>query len=184
MDEVLDFVAIIVGLAVADLLISFHRLMRRRDRVKWHWASLATAALVLLTLVMTWWSLARPRSGAMTIGEFLPTLLQLIIAFVLAAAVLPDEVPEDGIDLGAYYDANGSYIWTLYACWVGVVLIDNFLSVLHEANFRTAISHTAGDAVLCALLISLALIRRRWWHAVGLAVLAIAPLMWLSRSLS
>ena len=31
------FSAIIIGLAVADLATSFHKLMRNRDRVRWDW---------------------------------------------------------------------------------------------------------------------------------------------------
>ena len=37
-DFVLAFVGIIIGLGVADLLISLHKLLRAGRRVKWHWA--------------------------------------------------------------------------------------------------------------------------------------------------
>ena len=36
-EYVMVFNPIIVGLAVADVLFSFHRLLRARARVKWFW---------------------------------------------------------------------------------------------------------------------------------------------------
>lgn len=130
MENVLVFASIVVGLGVADELISLHRLLRSRDRVTWDWAALAVAALVLLTIVQIWWSIAQPRADAMTIGEFLPMLVELILLFLLAAAVLPDEVPEAGIDLKLYYDRNGSYIWSLFSLALGWLLFASSLAAI------------------------------------------------------
>ena len=49
------FSAIIIGMAVADLATSFHKLMRNRDRVRWDWVTFAAALQVLLNLVAACW---------------------------------------------------------------------------------------------------------------------------------
>ncbi len=36
-EHVIVFISIIIGLAVGDLLVSFHRLLRERRRVRWAW---------------------------------------------------------------------------------------------------------------------------------------------------
>ena len=62
MENVLVFASIVVGLGVADEMVSFHRLLRARHRIEWDWAALAVAFLVLLTIVQIWWSIAQPCS--------------------------------------------------------------------------------------------------------------------------
>src|ERR1044072_2671587 len=114
MEGALIFASIIIGIAVADELVSLHRLLRHRRKVRWDWAAPVVALYVLLSQVQIWWSFGR-EAGALTIAAFLPMLLLLILLFLLASAVLPDEVPEEGIDLRTYYHDNGSYIWTLFA---------------------------------------------------------------------
>ena len=44
----LVLVTIIVGLAMTDMLVSLHRLLRSRTKVHWHWLPLISALLVLL----------------------------------------------------------------------------------------------------------------------------------------
>jgi uncharacterized membrane protein YkvI len=89
-ENVLVFVGIIVGVAVSDQLSSLHRLLRQRTSVRWDWLLLWMAALVLLTLIQVWWSLASMPAGRVTIGAFLPGVVLLILLFLLSAASLPD----------------------------------------------------------------------------------------------
>jgi hypothetical protein len=182
MEGALVFASIIVGLAVADQLVSLHRLLRPRHQVRWDWAAPIVALLVLLTQVQTWWSLAQQR-GTMTIGGFLPVLVLLILLFLLASATLPDEVPEDGIDLRTYYQDNCPYIWSLFAA---VVLFQN--AMLAAASLRAGHSwlsllNFVPDLFVVAIMVSLIVVRRRWWHAIALLVFAVGPINWLSRSL-
>jgi hypothetical protein len=51
MEGALVFASIIVGIAVADELVSVHRLLRHRHKVGWDWAALVVALLVLLAQV-------------------------------------------------------------------------------------------------------------------------------------
>jgi hypothetical protein len=180
----LIFASIIVGLAVADQLVSLHRLLRRRHDVGWDWAALIVALLVLLAQVQGWWSLAQ-REGALTIGEFLPMLTQLILMFLLASAVLPDEVPPNGIDLKTYYHDNGSYIWSLFSAAAGLgTAIRIVADVQAGSQPLPLLIERIPELVVLGMIISLIFIRRRWWHAATMLVLVgVGPLLWLSRSL-
>ena len=60
-DRVLIFAGIIVGLAVADQLLSLHRLLKRRRTIVWDPLLLGVAGLVMITLVQVWWSIAGAR---------------------------------------------------------------------------------------------------------------------------
>jgi hypothetical protein len=95
------FVAIIVSLAVADPLISLHRLLRAGSRVRWFWIPSALALYMLLLSVNFWWGnyFRFVRLTQISMIQFLPTLGSLVILFLMLAAVLPDEVPERGLDL-------------------------------------------------------------------------------------
>lgn len=134
------FISIIVGLAVADLLISFHRLLRVDARVRWYWLVPFLALYLLLVIVNFWWGtfhwLAEVRSLSME--EFLPTLLSAVALFLLTAAVLPDEVPDDGLDLKSWYLRNASHIWVLAT--IGLSLV-----VVIEANGQFASAGAAWD---------------------------------------
>src|SRR5262245_3455454 len=101
----LVLVTIIIGLAIADILASLHRLLRARRQTRWDWRPLAAALLVLLTILQFWWGFYR--LGQIELwsryGAFLLLMLQLILMFLLACAALPDEV-RDRLDLATYYE--------------------------------------------------------------------------------
>ena len=108
-------VAIVLGLALAELGTSLHRLMRAGKRVRWDWMSPALAFVMLLEVVQFWWLSQGWYASAteLRLIEFLPRLIVLLLIYLLAAAVLPDEVPEQGLDLRAFYLESSRYFWTL-----------------------------------------------------------------------
>src|SRR4051812_6386954 len=120
------FVSIVLGLAVAELASSFHKLMRARRRVQWDWMSLALAMAMLLEVLQFWW-LAHDwyaQSAGLRLIEFLPNLILLLLIYLMAAAVLPDEVPEHGLDLRLFYAESAPYFWSLVlAMTVAIIAI-------------------------------------------------------------
>jgi len=176
--------SIIVGLALVDILISFNRLIRAGGRVRWHWAAPATALLVFLTIVQIWWSIYRPEEAPMTIGQFLPLVVELVLLFLLAAAALPDEVPPGGLDLKLYYQSNRPYLWSLFAGALGWLLFIEILGgALAGEAFWVAVEGHLTDFVVVGLFLVLIFVRRLWVHAIALVFLAMGPIGWLSRSL-
>lgn len=186
MEHALIFASIIVGVAVTDQMISLNRLLRARHRVRWDWAAPIVALIVLLTVVQVWWSIAQPTAGRVTIGQFLPILAQLILLFLLCSATLPDDVPDQGLDLRAYYDEQGPYIWTLFSIALAWTFTTRPIFLLDGGKLRLAalLDRYGADLTVLALMVSLIFVRRRWWHALVFLALASGPIGWLSRSLA
>lgn len=114
-EHILAFAALIIGLGVADMLISLHKLLRARARVHWDWLALSFAAMALiLPLVEWWWSFSwLRRFEVASIAGFMPLFVFLSLGFLLMAAALPDHVPERGIDLREFYLSSRVHLWTL-----------------------------------------------------------------------
>ncbi len=124
-EYLLALVSILIGLAVADLSGSLHRLLRARQRVRWDWLPLAAALLVMMLILEFWWifygivtSLAWTRYSALLVFA-----ASLVCMFLLASATLPDEVPEEGMDLTQYYRENGRYFWGLFGLFVLLMIV-------------------------------------------------------------
>lgn len=114
-ERVAVLVAIVLGLALAELVTGLHRLIRAGKRVKWDWMSPALALLMLLESVQFWWLSQGWYANAteLRLIDFLPRLVVLLLIYLLAAAALPDEVPEQGIDLRRFYVQTSRYFWAL-----------------------------------------------------------------------
>ena len=185
-DRALIFAGIIVGLAVADQLLSLHRLLKRRRAIIWDPLLLGLAALVMLTLVQVWWSMAGARSTALTIGEFLPMLFGLTLLFLLAAASLPDEsdASADTFDLRKYYDEHQRYLWTLYTVsGLSMVLTRFFEPQYVQVGFYSL--QNAIDVGALVLMGTLIFVRNRWWHGIVLVIMTFTgPVRWLSITLA
>jgi hypothetical protein len=113
-------VAVVIGLAIADLATSLHRLLRHRKMVRWDWVAPLAALLVLVDLFNLWWRW-RGFTGT-TMGEVAPYFVALILIYLASSIALPDEVPSAGLDLGAYFDEIRSYFWFVYTTYVAVIL--------------------------------------------------------------
>ena len=175
--------SIIIGLALVDILVSLNRLIRAGRQVRWHWAPVTAMGLVVLTLIQIWWSLYRPQDGTVTIGQFLPLFVELVILFLLAAAALPDEVAPEGVDLKAYYHGNGRYFWSLFAAALGWLLLIDIIENALNGQLLELLGQRIIDFVVLAVFVSLVFVRRLWWHAISLVLLSSGPIGWLSRSL-
>lgn len=176
--------SIILGMAMVDVLASANRLVRAGAAVRWDWAAPVSAVFVVLTLVQVWWSQYRPTQDGMTIGQFLPLFVELVILYLLAAAALPDDVTAETLDLRTYYDRNGAYFWALYTAAVAWPIVTDAASSASTAVAMMGFMvDRAIDIGVLAVFASLIFIRRRWWHALALCLLALGPISWLSRSL-
>jgi hypothetical protein len=179
-------VSIVIGLALADVLFSLHRLLRAGRRVKWDWAAPLSALLVVMVLMMMWWSFYQPAGQAapLTIAQFLPSFVLLVLLFLLAGAVLPDEVPAEGLSLKTYYDANGPYFWGLFAATLAWVIGTSAVAQVQAGRAPPDILRdNLVEFVILGVFVSLVFVRRRWWHAIAFVILASGPLGWLARSL-
>jgi len=173
-DYLATFLSIIVGLALADLASSLHRLLRAGPRVIWDWLTPLAAINVALAIQSVWWATfdGLVHIESMTFAGFMPRIVSTLLLFLLASAALPDEVPQEGISLRRYYDQQRRYFWALYALWVGSILLrragEAALYGNEPANFLWLIG---GNALVIPLMIALMFVRSRAVHGIALVLL-------------
>jgi hypothetical protein len=185
-EHVTVFISIIVGLAVGDLLMSFHKLLRARERVKWHWLPLAVALFALLLTVSYWWlsfdaakAVANP-----TVADFLPTLARFVVLFLLVAASLPDDVPAEGLDLRAWYLDNARLYWTLATISLLLdIFVDGARVIEPGGGIADLLRAKFNDLVILPFLVAMIFVRRLWYHG-AFALVGLINMAWLTISLA
>ncbi len=180
-EYVLAFVSIVVGLAVADLATSLHRLLRARDRVRWDWLALTAAGLAALAVLQFWWSFYQTGHAPVwhVYGAFLLLLAFVITLVLLAAAALPDEVPPGELDLRTYYDTNARYFWVLFTLFVSMAAVVSILPALGRVPVGVLFTGQLPNLSVVALASSLALVTRRRYHRIVVPLLTLVlGLLW------
>jgi hypothetical protein len=167
-------VAVILGLAIADMATSLHKLLRNRKRVQWDWVAPLAALVILVEIFNLWW-IWRKFTGD-SISDVAPYFIVLILLFLTASATLPDEVPEDGIDLGRYFDENRSYFLSLYGIyitlWIGMWTIQD---IAKGATLTDLLRDYYFDYPWIIACFTLVFARPRWVSGVFLFI----TLFWL-----
>jgi hypothetical protein len=181
-------VSILIGLVIADLAHSLHKLFRAKDRVRWHWHPFAAALAVVLSTLSVWWGMSffdRPGT-VIPMGVFLLQMAALTLLYLSASAALPDEVPAEGIDLRAYYVQVRRYFWTLYTGLLVLSIVTSIALtlVLPGGNLWGTLFLNRWGAVVIGITISLAVVRKDWWHSLWLVVLPLWMLIiWSGKTL-
>lgn len=113
-EHAVELVTILLGLALADVAISLHKLLRGGRNVKWDARVILAVIYVLILVVSMWFSLWALHDPAVLRGFpfYLTFFAEFIILFLICAACLPDECGDE-CDLGAFYERNHRYFWTL-----------------------------------------------------------------------
>src|SRR5260221_8993460 len=112
----LGLFSVLIGLAVADIAASAHRLARTRLPVTWDPLALMAAFYALVMAIGMWFEIWAVRNVSQTRHFFFyfSMVASLFVLFLIAAASLPDDPAVDG-DLRAYYERNRRYFWVLVA---------------------------------------------------------------------
>jgi hypothetical protein len=113
------FVSVVLALAVSDWVQSFHRLIRARARVRWSLTAIIAALVVFMAILEEFFGLWR--LGGIERFTYLDLLVLIgppILLSMAAMTVLPDAVPEQGIDLAQHYMDNRRVLYLLLALWV------------------------------------------------------------------
>jgi hypothetical protein len=174
----LGLFAVLIGLAVADIATSFHRLARGRVPVVWDPLALLAALFAVCMAVGMWFDLWGVRNFAATRHFFfyLSMVGEFFVLFLLAAASLPDEV-RDGADLREHYARNRRYFWLLVALFQlsylgnGLFFVGSMLARLPLADRLWTFNNLCVPLVISLLL---AMVRSRAFHYVGLALLFVS----------
>jgi hypothetical protein len=171
----LGIFSVLIGLAVADIAASLHRLLRHRARVKWDPLALLAAGYALCMAVYMWFDIWGVRNFAATRHFFfyLGLVGQLFLLFLVAAASLPDEA-DSRTDLREYYAGNSRYFWLLVTLFqavyfaFGVYFVGGSLGRAPLAVALPAWAQMGAPMVISLLLFAW---RPRALHYLGLAAL-------------
>lgn len=97
-------IAVILGLAITQILQGFRALGHARGHVVLYWPSLVWAGLVALIAVQSWWAMFGLRAQQhWSFLAFVVVLLENSCIYMLAALVLPDIPEERHVDLRETY---------------------------------------------------------------------------------
>ena len=174
-ETVVVFISIILGIALGDLLLSTHRLLRARDRVEWHWLTPALAFFMLINIIAFWWASFNwyRELGDLTISAFLPDVALFVLLFLGAAAVLPDKIPEGRFSLRDFYFREARYLWSLLFLMVIVIMVHAFLRRDPGLGFGAFLAGEINNIVGLPLLAALLLSKRPWIHYVAAGIIMV-----------
>ncbi len=96
--------AVIIGLAITQVLQGYRMLALNRHRVRWYAPPLIWSALILVLVVQHWWaSFGLAGRSDWSFAQFASTLAQTALLYMMAALVLPDVQRDEPADLKAHY---------------------------------------------------------------------------------
>lgn len=178
------FIGIVVGLGLANILASLHKLMEAGSRVRWDWLAPAMAVnAVLFTLATFWrqwvqWQI-NPHRTIYFISE-LPLSAGFFLLYLACAATLPDDVPERGLDLRAYYFDNRRRIWGLFSATFALYLSTWAIGFAQTGSIVTLqlnAIYILMEVVGLVLAIVTLIARAVWWNHIAVIALGILFLL-------
>ncbi|MFQ6606101.1 MAG: hypothetical protein ACE5DP_00385 [Fidelibacterota bacterium] len=177
-DIVITFFTIIYGLMLTDLFFSFHKLIRARKNVQWHWLPLLAAWYLFLIILKNWWDLSAFQNSTdwMNILFFIAYGHLLLLIFLLVSTILPDVIGQKGVDLKSYYFKNHRYFWGLMTSVVVLSTLINLFKQIHELS-QFNIYNISAVGIYIVLLTVLTISKRYWVHSVLLVIFTIATML-------
>tara|TARA_R110002033_G_scaffold81224_1_gene132052 strand:- start:1802 stop:2377 length:576 start_codon:yes stop_codon:yes gene_type:complete len=166
-EYIILFSSILIGLAVADLSLSLHRMLRARKQICWNLIVPTLGFVVLCSILNLWWSIYVKYSGLESISflEFLPQVFILVTFFLISASVFPDEIPQEGLDLQDFYIENRGQIWGLFSLFLFLMIFSATITAIVEKwSFFKYMLNTGGDITAFALALFLTKTKRMIFH--------------------
>jgi uncharacterized membrane protein len=181
----LGLFSVLIGLSIADVATSLHRLIRKHAMVRWDPLTLLAALFALLMTIGMWFDLwgIRNATSVRSFFFYLALVAAFFVLFLIAAASLPDEAAGP-VDLRAYYDGNRRYFWLLVTLFQVIYVAFGFHFI------AGIIDHLPGSMLVVVLVqwgllilvpATLTLVRTRPIHYVGLILLFAVDLWHYSR---
>lgn len=167
-------ISIILGLAIEQVLQGYRSLALSRERVRWHWLSIAWSAILLLHIVQDWWaSFGLVGREDWSFAAFATLLLQTALLYMVTALVLPDVPAEGTVDLDEHYYRQRPVFFSIALLAVASSALREWVVEGHFLQGGNLVFH----ALFAAAFILALLTRRHWVHqaiAVGMGLLTIS----------
>jgi hypothetical protein len=171
------YFGIIVGLALANILFSVHKLIEAGSRVRWGWMAPACAGYAATLAINEFWYLwARQQDmGHRTVLTWYPIAIAFALLFLMCAAALPDDAAEGDVDLVRYYIENRRRFWGFSVALHALNLLSWAIRfAVSGATTQFARDHSGAmllNGAELGLSLTLVFTRAKWWHALVLASL-------------
>jgi hypothetical protein len=168
----LTLIAIVLGLGVTELLLSFYSLVRARRLVSWDALPLAWALVILVAVVNYWWGIrlvTAEASGWTTFG-FLAAMTGPVFLFLACAAALPKADGAEAMDLRAAWALERRAFFLFFLLYHTSNWILNSTGLLPWPPLIVVLFRAANCIALAPLLFT----RSRTWDWVALAVVVAA----------
>ncbi len=169
-------IAIIVGLAITQILQGFRGLLHARDRVAIYWPSLAWAGLVLLIAVQSWWAMFGLREVShWTFLAFTVVLLENTCIYMVAALVLPDFAEDRDADLRRSYFKQAPWFYGIFVAALIFSMLKDlvvFGALPYGANLAFHLFFIMGS-------LAMALIKNERFHKVFTVVSVLLFLLYI-----
>lgn len=166
-EHVLILLSLVISLAFAHILSGIARLIQAGN-VRWSWLHAVWVLFVLLLLVDFWisvWQLRLEENWNILMVLFWMTMA--ILNYLISALVVPDHVPDDGIDLRDFHETNRKRYLGLFGFIMLFALAANLmLEGFASANFIVLvfIAFVAAAAFTRSMTV-------QWIAVIGTAVL-------------
>ena len=158
-------ISIVIGLGIAQLLISVHRLALARRRVRLYWLAIMWVVLLFVAQVEWWWSIFAIREEInrrpWNFFYFLFVLLSPVSLYLAAAFALPEIAPEESYDLREYYYDSRGWFFAMVAIGPALDAVRRGLQLESWAD-----TSVWSNAVSAVLVTTLAVSRKPWLHIV------------------
>jgi len=114
----LGLFSVLIGLALADIAMSAHKLVRNFRTVRWDVRVIISSLLVIVVIVRMWFAFWTIRNvgAVLNFPFYLSLFIELMILFLLASTCLPDE-PTENCDLTRFYEGNQRTLWVVFAAF-------------------------------------------------------------------
>lgn len=164
-DDTFNYLAvlfsIILGLAFAEILQGFRRLLLGRKRVTLYAPPVRWGITLVMVISQTWWAMFSLREHRVwTFATYGIVLTQTIVLYLLAAIALPDSDERGPIDMRRFYYEHAPP-FVLLICVAAIisiskdVVIDHRLPGTVNLGFQLAFAASAAFAGLT---------QRSWYH--------------------
>lgn len=169
-EYILGLFMIVSGLAITHLLGELHHLFMARKRVKWFWVHSLTVFSAVYMIVFSWfvsWNSFSGVEDGMPLWGFLMVFLQLTLLFLMARVALPENIPDEGIDLKEYYFSIRRYYWLLVGLVPALHLLDIWVVIpAWTPDSSPSLEESLNPLVTASIGAALCLIKRPIVHMI------------------
>lgn len=177
---VLVFISIVLAFAVSDILSNWGEQVRLRKRIRHYPLHTAWMGLLLLVMMVVWWSLwvVREREN----WQFIEYVMLMVpyLTLALIAYIMTPNFDDDERDIKRYYFDNSRWIFSLAAFYFASWTFFSFVVIGNPIDEAGSLTRFAG----MMLMLALAIWNDERFHAAALILAYILQAIWLVVTLS